>query len=149
MSCTPFTSLHQTCDRPPCRFFLPEILITAYTPSPSPSHGGSTTSEKQRIAYRFVSYHQTGYNTSDSLGILGLLCAEGEKKSLHRVIRLAKLETRVLVRNPFFRTRGCGRGDQENTEREEDRVAFHIQQARGTTTYTSRSSLDQLAKTPT
>lgn len=147
MSCTSFTSLHQTCDRPTCRFFLPEILITAYTPKSEPFL--RWINDLGKATYRFASYHQTGYSTSHPLGILGLLCAEGKKKHLSTAsYRLAKLETRVLVRNPFFRTRSCGQGDQETYRKGRESRSFSYTRP-GTTTYTSRSSIDQLAKTPT
>jgi hypothetical protein len=82
---------------------------------------------KSNVSLRIIPSNRLQHITS-SLSVFSASSApKGKKHLLTASYRLAKLETRVLVRNPFFRTRGCGQGDQENTEREENRVAFHIQ----------------------
>jgi hypothetical protein len=100
-----------------------------------------------KATYRFVSYHQTGYNTSDPLGILGLLCAEGKKTSLHRVIPPSKTRNSRSRPKPFLSNQGLRA--RRPREHRKGRASRSFSYTRRTTTYTSRSSLDQLAKTPT
>jgi hypothetical protein len=116
-------------------------------PSPSPSHGGSTTSEKQRIASHHTIKSATAHHIL-SLGILGLLCAEGEKTSPYRVIPPSKTRNSRSRPKPFLSNQGLrARRSREYRKGRESRSFSYTR--RGKTTYTSRSSLDQLARTPT